>query len=321
MVWKALSCSLLAASLASSLHAQSLAWTSEWPNTDFSLASVEFSEIISGGVSKDGIPSISAPQFEDASDPEHLPAREPVMTLELPGERPRAYPVRYLLWHEIINDQVGSVPVAVTYCPLCNSGVIFDRRLDDRVLTFGVSGKLRFSDMIMFDRETESWWQQSLGEAIVGELTGDVLTPLAGWTESWREFQQRNPDGLVMVQPGHSRRYGNNPYANYDTSAWPFLYIGEPPPHGIAPLARVIRVGKRAWTLQRLRQEGMIEEHGVRLTWNAGQASAIDTRAIAEGRDVGTVRVKDAVSGEDLPHDLLFAFAYHSLFPGGEWAL
>ncbi|MCY4542588.1 MAG: DUF3179 domain-containing protein [Rhodobacteraceae bacterium] len=296
-------------------------WLVEWPDTDFSIASVEFSEIMSGGVPKDGIPSISGPTFVDASDADMLPEREPVMTLEIPGERPRAYPVRYLLWHEIVNDLVGQTPVAVTYCPLCNSGVVFDRRLDDKTLTFGVSGKLRHSDMVMYDRETESWWQQSTGEAIVGELTGDTLVPLAGWTESWREFQKRNPDGLVMEAPDHPRRYGANPYVGYDTSNWPFLFTGSAPPHGLAPLARVVRVGDFAWPLARLRREGVISEHGVQLTWSAGQASAVDARTIADSRDVGTVRVKDIATGEDLPHDLLFAFAYDALFPEGKWAL
>jgi len=128
---------------------------------------------------------------------------------------------------------VGGVPVAVTFCPLCNSGLTFDRRTDAGVLTFGVSGKLRNSDMIMFDRETQSWWQQALGEAIVGEMTGAELQSLPSWMESWAKFVARNPDGVVMDQPNTQRAYGENPYVRYDTANRPFLYSGEMPPFDI----------------------------------------------------------------------------------------
>ena len=161
----------------------------------------------------------------------------------------------------------------------------FDRRVDGRVLSFGVSGKLRNSDMVMYDRETESWWQQAIGEGIVGRMTGVELTQLPTWMESWAEFQARNPDGLVMDQPGWGRDYGSNPYQGYDTTQRPFLYDGELPPHGIPALARVVRVGDRAWPLERLRREGAISEAGVDLSWVAGQASALDSRDISAGRD------------------------------------
>jgi hypothetical protein len=250
-----------------------------------------------------------------------LEPREPVITLELEGEIPRAYPIRYLTWHEIVNDEVGGIPVAVTFCPLCNSGITFDRRTQAGVLEFGVSGKLRHSDMIMYDRETGSWWQQAVGEAIVGDLTGMHLATLPSWMESWELYAQRNPDGLVMAQPtGFARDYGANPYVRYDSSDRPFLYNGEMPPHGIGPLERVVRVGDRAWPMVRLSREGRIEEAGVVLTWQAGQASALDSRVIAEGRDVGNVRVRDA-AGADLAHDVLFAFAYHAFWPDGAWML
>ncbi|MGR3342487.1 MAG: DUF3179 domain-containing (seleno)protein, partial [Paracoccaceae bacterium] len=186
--------------------------------------------------------------------------------------------------------------------------------------TFGVSGKLRNSDMVMFDRETESWWQQALGEGIVGEHTGDWLLQLPAWMESWDELRTRNPDGLVMDEPNWPRRYGRNPYVGYDTSRRPFLYSGEEPPHGIQSLARVVRVGARAWPLERLREENVITEAGVTISWTAGQASALDSRKIDEGRDVGTIRVKDE-NGDDVPHDVLFAFAYHAFWPDGEWML
>ena len=174
--------------------------------------------------------------------------------------------------------------------------------------------------MVMFDRETESWWQQALGEGIVGEHTGDWLLQLPAWMESWEEFRTRNPDGLVMDEPNWPRSYGRNPYVSYDTSRQPFLYSGEEPPHGIPSLMRVVRVGARAWTLERLREENVITEAGVTISWTSGQASALDSRKIDEGRDVGTIRVRDE-NGDDVPHDVLFAFAFHAFWPDGEWML
>ncbi len=297
-------------------------WVHEWPNTDFETTSVEsWVEILSGGPPKDGIPALSDPEFLAVAEETRLGDREPVITLEIEGAVPRAYPIRYLTWHEIVNDEVGGIPVAVTFCPLCNSGITFDRRTEAGVLEFGVSGKLRFSDMIMYDRQTESWWQQAIGEAIVGELTGTELESLPSWMESWSDFAARNPDGLVMDQPsGYRRNYGVNPYVRYDSSARPFLYSGEMPPHDIPALARVVRVGDAAWPMTRIAAAGEIREDGVVLSWTAGQASALDTAEIAEGRDVGSVRVRDA-SGNDLPHDVMFAFAFHAFWPEGEWKI
>lgn len=296
-------------------------WGFEWPNTDFSQTSIaDWTEILSGGPPKDGIPAIDDPVMVPIKEGAQIGEREPVITVEIEGELPRAYPIRYLTWHEIVNDQIGELPVAVTFCPLCNSGITFDRRVGDRVLSFGVSGKLRNSDMVMYDRETESWWQQAIGTGIVGEMTGTELTTLPTWMESWRQFAERNPDGLVMAEPRFGRPYGRNPYVNYDSSAQPFLYQGENPPHGIPPLVRVIRVGDRAWPMTRLREAGEVTEAGVTLTWTEGQASALDGRNIADSKEVGTVRVKDA-QGKDLPHDVMFAFAYHAFWPDGEWML
>ena len=174
--------------------------------------------------------------------------------------------------------------------------------------------------MVMYDRQTESWWQQAIGEGIVGEMTGVELTLLPTWMESWQEFSTRNPDGLVMAQPAFPRQYGRNPYVGYDTSARPFLFNGEMPPHDIAPLMRVVRVGDTAWTMERVRKEGSITEAGVTISWTAGKASALDQYGVADGRDVGTIRVKDK-AGNDVAHDVLFAFAFHAFWPDGKWML
>lgn len=300
--------------------AQQPRWAAEWPNTDFGTASVDLDEIRAGGPGRDGIPALDDPAFISAAGETRIAAREPVITLEFDGAAPRAYPIRYLTWHEIVNDTVAGIPVAVTFCPLCNSAMTFDRRVDGRTLSFGVSGNLRHSDMVMYDRETESWWQQAVGEAIVGTMTGVNLIELPGWMESFAEFRARNPDGLVMDEPDWRRPYGRNPYVGYDSLAQPFLYDGQMPPHGIEPLARVVRVGDRAWPLTRLAELGEITEAGVTISWAAGKASALDTADIGAGRDVGMIRVRDA-AGADLPHDVMFAFAYHAFWPDGDWML
>jgi hypothetical protein len=174
--------------------------------------------------------------------------------------------------------------------------------------------------MVMYDRETESWWQQAIGEGIVGEMTGVALTQIPSWMESWQEFAARNPDGLVMDQPNWPRSYGRNPYVTYDSSRKPFLYNGEMPPHGIPALARVVRVEGRAWPVERLADAGEVTEAGVTISWTEGQASALDTADIGAGREVGTIRVRDA-GGRDVAHDVMFAFAFHAFWPDGEWML
>lgn len=306
--------------LASPAAADPELWRSEWPNTDFTRSAVDFSEILSGGPPRDGIPALDDPAFIAAASETRLDPAEPVIAVELGDAPPRAYPLRYLTWHEIVNDTVAGIPIAVTFCPLCNSAITFDRRVDGVVLSFGVTGKLRHSDMVMYDRETESWWQQAIGQGIVGAHMGTELDVLPTWMESWQSFLDRNPDGLVMDEPDHRRPYGQNPYVGYDSSRWPFLYSGEMPPHDIPPLVRVVRVGDRAWPLTRLAAEGEIAEAGLVISWSEGQASALDTRDIGQGRDVGNIRVRDG-QGRDVAHDLMFAFAFHAFWPEGDWML
>lgn len=197
--------------------------TAGW-TTDFSIHSVPFTEIISGGPGKDGIPALDASQYERVGDVAWLAAGEPVIAVEINGEA-RAYPIQILIWHEIANDTLGDIPIAVTFCPLCHTAIVYDRRLDGAVQQFGVSGKLRHSDMVMFDRATESWWQQATGEAIVGTLTGSQLEFLPSQLMGWQQFAGRYPEGTVLSrETGHSRSYGSNPYIGYDDiDTSPFL--------------------------------------------------------------------------------------------------
>ncbi|HYZ26526.1 MAG TPA: DUF3179 domain-containing protein [Geminicoccaceae bacterium] len=299
------------------LGAEPAQWRLEWPETDFTKHSVAFDEIMSGGPPKDGIPSIDDPAFVPVAEAD-LPDTEPVIGLIIEGEA-KAYPLRILIWHEIVNDVVGGMPVAITYCPLCNTGIVFDRRIGDRTLEFGTTGKLRNSDLVMYDRTTESWWQQFLGEAIVGELTGAELAMLPSRLESFANFKERAPEGRVQVTGGGlTRAYGANPYAGYDSAPAPFLYHG-PLPEDIAPLARVVRVGDQAWSLDLVRDKAPFEVGDLRFTWEPGQTSALDSDTIAEGVDVGNVLVerRTADGWEDAVYSVDFAFAFHAFYPEG----
>ena len=302
--------------LPGSAAADPRAWQREWPDTDFSKRSVDLEEIISGGPPKDGIPSIDDPTFVPVEEA-HLPHREPVIGLVVDGEA-KAYPLRILMWHEIVNDEIAGVPVAVTYCPLCNTSIVFDRRARGRVLEFGTTGKLRNSDLVMYDRATASWWQQFLGEAIVGELTGTRLETVPSRLESFANFKERAPDGLVQVPADERMRaYGRTPYAGYDGAPRPFLYQG-PMPGEVPPLARVVRVGDQAWSLDLVRERGTLEAGDLHLTYEAGQASALDQSVIAEGQDVGNVVVRRRTPEgfEDVAYSVDFAFAFHAFYPG-----
>lgn len=313
-------CALAAATLfvAAQAKANPELWQREWPNTDFSMRSVDYAEILSGGPPKDGIPSIDDPMFVPVADMTDLTDTEPVIGLSI-GDDARAYPLRILTWHEIVNDIVGGVPVAVTYCPLCNAAIVFDRRVAGEPTEFGTTGKLRHSDLVMYDRATESWWQQFLGEAIAGARTGTRLEVLPARLESWARFKARHPDGKVQIPSNpEMRRYGANPYVGYDGANLPFLYRGSYP-DGIEPMARVIAIGDEAWALDLLREKGRIESGDLLLTWEPGQNSALDTRKISEGRDVGNVVVQRRGADElqDAPYDVTFAFVFHAFRPGG----
>ena len=168
------------------------AWKREFPRTDFARASIPLDEIVTDGPRRDTIPPIDAPRFVPAADAKGIGPFEPVLGLIIDGDA-RAYPLRILLWHEIVNDVVGGVPVLVSYCPLCNSGVVFDRRLGGETLIFGNTGRIRHYDMVMYDRQSESWWQQFLGQAIVGARTGQTLTPIPSRLESLVAFRTRAP--------------------------------------------------------------------------------------------------------------------------------
>lgn len=301
--------------------AQSPFLNKTWPRTDFSGFQVDPGEIFPAGPEKDGIPAIDDPRMIPAARVSGLDPREPVLTVLVRDQPARAYPLRYLLWHEVVNDRIGGVPVAISYSAFCDSAMVWDRRLPGgETVEFGVSGLLRRSDTILFDRETESWWQQATGRAIVGARAGTELTALPAWQESWEAFRASHRDGLVMGAPAFDRPYGTTPFPGYDSRTKPPLYNGRRLPHDVPPLTRVVRVGNKAWPMPRLMGHEMLHEARLTLSWTPGMASPLDAVRIAESRDIGMVRVKDSM-GHDVPFDAMFAFAFDAFWPRGEWML
>ncbi|GIW52148.1 MAG: hypothetical protein KatS3mg081_1503 [Gemmatimonadales bacterium] len=281
-----------------SLPAQTL---NEW-KTDFSKRSVPLEEIVPGGPPKDGIPAIDRPKFVSVQQADRwLDDREPVVVVDLGGEA-KAYPLQILIWHEIVNDAVGGVPVAVTYCPLCNTALVFDRRVADRILDFGTTGRLRHSDLVMYDRQTESWWQQATGEAIVGTYTGSKLRFLSALVVSWKTFKSTYQSGKVLSrQTGHSRPYGKNPYAGYDNPRGGPIsgFFSLEPDRRLPAMERVVALELNgesvAYPFSSLEKKGVVNDQvgglPVVVFWMPGTASAVDAERIAGGRDVGSSAV------------------------------
>ena len=290
--------------------------TGGW-KTDFSRHAVPLAEFDSGGPGKDGIPAIDRPRFVSAGEVDFLEPEEPVIVLDLEGEA-RAYPLQILVWHEIVNDTVAGVPVAVTFCPLCNTAVVFDRRHEGRTLDFGTTGNLRDSDLVMYDRQTESWWQQFGGRALVGELTGARLEQLPARIVAWRDFRGEHPEGKVLSrETGHERPYGQNPYSGYDDVASPpFFSTRNAGDHRLRPKQRVVfleRGGEAVaipFTTLRARRSVRVVVGGRKLVvrWRPGVASAL-TRA----RKVGTVEVHE--DGRLVAFDQPFWFAVAAFRP------
>jgi hypothetical protein len=286
---------LLALALAGAAGAQSLPDRAEWPRTDFARRTVDLAEIQSGGPPKDGIPAIDRPRFvSPAAAKAWLKAKEPVIVLRLAGER-RAYPLQILMFHEIANDEVAGQPVAVTFCPLCNASIVFDRRVEGQVLDFGTTGRLRKSDLVMYDRQTESWWQQFTGIGIVGRYAGTRLTVLPSEIVAFEDFAAAYPGGKVLSrETGYSRPYGRNPYRGYDRiDQSPFLF-SDPVDKRLPPMERVLSVAaggkQRIYPFAVLEKTPVINAEVAGVPYvvfvKGGTASPLDTDRIADGRAI-----------------------------------
>lgn len=277
-----------------------------WDKTDFcTYEPGVFDEIISGGVPRDGIPPIDSPEFDTVDVArDWLQPQSPVVAFSLNGIA-RAYPLAIMTRHEIVNDVVGGEPVAVTFCPLCNSAIVFERTVDDQVFRFGVSGLLRNSDLIMWDDITQSWWQQFTGTGIVGQYTGHQLTTLPSQVVGFGAFAEQYPDGEVL-SPG-SRTYGSNPYVGYDSSDSPFLFRGSVDDRLFATsrvLAGVIDGVPVAYPFETLAEVGVINDtvgsQEVVAFWQPGATSALDRSDIDSSQDVGMAALYDRALDEQV---------------------
>ncbi len=284
---------------------------------------VPLDEIRSGGPPPDGIPPIDHPKFISVREAdEWLDEREPVLSLVHEGEA-RAYPLQILTWHEIVNDTVAGDPITVTFCPLCNSGIAFDRRVratddakrllggDDAVLDFGTSGRLYRSNLVMYDRQTKSLWIQFTGQAVAGPFMRTDLRNVPVQMVSWSDFATAHPDARVLSRDtGNERSYGDNPYAGYDAiGSSPFLFDGETDDR-FPPMERVLAVTigreSKAYRYRSLQErvraettvvEDQFGERDIVVFYRLGTASALDRSDIASSKDVGATGVFDPVVG------------------------
>lgn len=197
------------------------------PTTTFDLTrhSVPLDQLVDGGPGKDGIPAILTPKFISAPDATFLHDNDRVLGLTA-GTEAKAYPIKILNWHEIVNDTIGEKAVVVTYCPLCGTGMAFEAEVQGRNHTFGVSGLLYQSDLLMYDHQTESLWSQVGMHAVSGPLTGERLTPMFLEHTIWRDWRTAHPSTVVLsTRTGSFRNYNRDPYAGYDESTELFFDI------------------------------------------------------------------------------------------------
>jgi hypothetical protein len=271
-------------------------------NTDRSKHNIDLSTLQAGGPPKDGIPSIDEPSFVSVEAAQKwIEPQEPVIALVVEGDA-RAYPLQILTFHEIVNDRAGGVPVAVTFCPLCYSAIVFKRTLDGEPVEFGVSGLLRMSDLVMYDRRTETLWQQFNGRAIVGDRTGETLERLPSQIVSFAQFADAYPEGDVLSRDtGYNRPYGRNPYAGYDDiDKKPFLFRGETDGR-LPPMEKVVAVSvggvDKAYPHRVTKAERVIQDTVAGqplVVWHAaGAVSALDARRISQSKAVGSTGVFD----------------------------
>ena len=285
----------------------------EFPKTDFSKMIVDFDEIQSGGPPRDGIPALDDPKFVPASRAAWLHPDEPVIVVTV-GEGSKAYPLQIMIWHEIVNDSVNGRPLAITFCPLCNATLVFEREFDGRTLDFGTTGRLRKSDLLMYDRQTESWWQQFTGKGLIGEYAGRELVEYPANIVSFEDFRRKYPEGPVLSRrTGHNRPYGENPYRGYDRiDQSPFMFAGKTDSR-LPPMERIVavRVGERfrAYPFGEFKAPEVVNDEfaGTPIVVLATREafSALDKRTIKESRRVPSLNAFDRrVDGRALEFEL-----------------
>ncbi len=298
---------VLLAALPSAVWAQLPGGT--W-RTDLTKHSVPLTEFVSAGPKKDAIPSIDRARFTSVSDAAAwLAENEPVISVELNGEA-RAYPLQILIWHLLVEDRIGDTPILISFSVLCNSAIVFDRRVAGAVYEFGFSGMVRNSNVVLFDRQTESLWQQLTGEAIAGSLTGARLTILASQVAPFNVFRQAHPEGKVLSRDtGSKRGYGTDPYSKYMSSGHPLFPVSLPGPLPFPSTETLVVVqagdGARAYVTPLLRERRVLESRIGNQPFvifsTRSMLDALDAPVIADSRNTVAAGVfSPAVDGKTL---------------------
>ena len=307
--------------------------------TDFTKRTIDYQEIRSGGPPKDGIPALDRPTFESiAAAGDWLTDTDPVIVFEVEGQA-RAYPLSILIWHEIVNDELAGHPITVTFCPLCNASIVFDRRVGDMILDFGTTGNLRNSDLVMYDRQTESWWQQFTGQAIVGQLASTQLHFLSSQVLSFAEFSNLFPEGDVLQRPLdlYSRQYGSNPYVLYDTygsslsRGGNLMLFSGVNDERLEPLERVVGVlfadsSSVAIPFATVSDQGVIHYtaagtgEDIVVFHQFGMSSALAESSIGHARDIGSVGAfASTLDGQELDFQATANGVYKDAQTGSTW--
>lgn len=274
-------------------------WDTNWKKHN-----IDYNELISGGPSRDGIPPIDKPIFETTSQAKSwIKDNEPLIFVKIENKT-KAYPLQVLIWHEIVNDTLLDKKISVTFCPLCNASIVFDRTINGKVYDFGTSGLLRNSDLVMYDRQSESLWQQFTGTAIVGDMLGVKLEEINSSIVSFKDIYTNFPDTKILSKnTGHNRDYGRNPYTGYDDiNQSPFM-LKSPTDPRLKPMRRVATVTlnnkDKAYSYKILRKEKVInddfEDKKLTLFYKDNIASALDRSQISQSKDIGSVIVYNRV--------------------------
>lgn len=246
-------------------------------------ALIPVTQIFSGGPGKDGIPSIDSPKFASVRDASFIADSDRVLGITINGVS-KAYPIKILNWHEIVNDSVGDVFYAITYCPLCGTGMAFDSRINQQVLSFGVSGLLYNSDVLLYDRETKSLWSQLLSKAVTGQSKGTILKTFPVQHTTWLDWKRNYPSSRVLSKnTGYWRAYARDPYAGYEKSDHLYFPVFNAAPKLYHPKERVIGLavkGKyKAYPFVELNKnnedvfEDTVNEQSFSVHWNSEQQS------------------------------------------------
>jgi len=278
-------------------------------NTD--KRSIPLDEVLNGGPGKDGIPSINEPNFISISEAQKKEAGETEgLAVSINGDA-RFYPYTVLVWHEIVNDIVGGVPIAATFCPLCGSGIVFGRTLETGLVNFGVSGFLWESNLLMYDSATETLWSQAKGEAVIGEQTGIKLSVIDSDLITFDSFVAKYPDGKVLSrETGHIRNYGFYPYGDYEENdQYIFPVSNTDTRFDGKELMYVVPVGSGSAAFPRA---ALIESGGATLV--------IGEETLTASVDQGSITVTTS-DGTVLPgyHEMWFSWATHHGDTGVVW--